>query len=172
MKSQFTVSIGPDQHQLTVEPLAEGLFRVASGERTLEVNVLRLGRGEYHLLHDGWGHDIIVEQRASQLVVHRDGSSITMSLLDEREEARLAATGSSVRRSADGSMALRAPMPGKVVKALVKPGEAVNAGQGIIVIEAMKMENELRTTVDGTISEIRVAEGDNVEAGETLVVIG
>jgi biotin carboxyl carrier protein len=62
-------------------------------------------------------------------------------------------------------------MPGKVVKTLVGEGDAVTSGQGIIVIEAMKMENELRAAAEGTVKTICVAEGDNVEAGETLVLI-
>jgi biotin carboxyl carrier protein len=62
-------------------------------------------------------------------------------------------------------------MPGKVVKLLVKPGDAVKAGDGVIVVEAMKMENELKAPAPGTVKEIRVAEGKAVAAGEVLVVI-
>ena len=64
-----------------------------------------------------------------------------------------------------------APMPGKIVKVLVKPGDQVTARQGVVVIEAMKMENELRASRDGQVKDVHVAEGDLVEAGRLLTVI-
>jgi biotin carboxyl carrier protein len=62
-------------------------------------------------------------------------------------------------------------MPGKVVKVLVKPGDEVKARQGLVVVEAMKMENELRSPKDGRVAEVLVAEGASVEAGRLLVVV-
>jgi biotin carboxyl carrier protein len=62
-------------------------------------------------------------------------------------------------------------MPGKVVRLLVKAGDSVKSGDGIIVVEAMKMENELKAPAPGTVKEIRVAEGKAVSAGEVLVVL-
>jgi biotin carboxyl carrier protein len=62
-------------------------------------------------------------------------------------------------------------MPGKVVKLLVKPGDEVKARQGLVVVEAMKMENELRSPKDGRVAEVLVAEGASVEAGRLLVVV-
>ena len=64
-----------------------------------------------------------------------------------------------------------APMPGKVIRVLVRPGDVVSARQGVVVVEAMKMENELRTTRGGRVAELRVAEGASVDAGAILVVI-
>jgi len=72
---------------------------------------------------------------------------------------------------AAGTQQVLAPMPGKVVKILVKPGDEVKARQGLIVVEAMKMENELRSPKDGRVSEVLVAEGASVEAGRPLVVV-
>ena len=63
---------------------------------------------------------------------------------------------------------MTAPMPGKIVKVLVKPGDAVAARQGLVVIEAMKMENELRATRAGRVKDVHVAEGDLVDAGRLL----
>ena len=74
-------------------------------------------------------------------------------------------------RGGDGGRHVKAPMPGKVVRLLVQPGEEVTAGQGVIVIEAMKMENELTAPRDGRIAEIPVQEGTLVESGRVLVVL-
>jgi pyruvate carboxylase subunit B len=63
-------------------------------------------------------------------------------------------------------------MPGRVVKVLVAPGDRVAAGQGLVVVEAMKMENEIRARHAGTVTEVRVREGEPVEARAVLVTIG
>jgi biotin carboxyl carrier protein len=62
-------------------------------------------------------------------------------------------------------------MPGKVIKVLVQPGDDVKMRQGLIVVEAMKMENELRSPKDGRVAQVLVAEGASVEAGRLLVVV-
>jgi biotin carboxyl carrier protein len=78
--------------------------------------------------------------------------------------------GSGAAQAA-GTQRVLAPMPGKVVKVLVKAGDAVKARQGLVVVEAMKMENELRSPKDGRVSDVLVAEGASVEAGRLLVVV-
>jgi biotin carboxyl carrier protein len=70
-----------------------------------------------------------------------------------------------------GPQQVRAAMPGRVVRVLIRRGDAVTGGQGLVVIEAMKMENELRAARDGRVADVRVREGMSVEAGALLVVI-
>jgi biotin carboxyl carrier protein len=100
------------------------------------------------------------------LTVHVDGVPVEVSINQMRRGAAAAA------HSADGGpQRMTAPMPGKIVKLLVKPGDKVQARQGVIVVEAMKMENELRALAAGTVSEVRVTEGTSVEAGAILVIL-
>ena len=73
---------------------------------------------------------------------------------------------------AEGRQQIGAPMPGKVVRLLVKAGDAVEAGQGLLVVEAMKMQNEIRSPKSGTVERVLVAEGQAVNAGEVLCVVG
>jgi biotin carboxyl carrier protein len=114
----------------------------------------------------------IVEQPLSSgnLTVHVNGRAMTAVVGTSR--------GSWARRGQDagatagaGPRAVTAPMPGKVVKMLVKAGDVVTARQGLVVVEAMKMENELRASKAGTVAEVKVTEGASVEAGMVLVVI-
>ncbi|MGE0043955.1 MAG: acetyl-CoA carboxylase biotin carboxyl carrier protein subunit [Vicinamibacterales bacterium] len=70
-----------------------------------------------------------------------------------------------------GPQRVTAPMPGKVVRVLVAPGDEVTAKQGLVVVEAMKMENELKAARDGRVREVAVTEGQSVEAGAVLVVV-
>ncbi len=77
----------------------------------------------------------------------------------------------SKKPAATGPVELRAQMPGKVIKLLVEPGATVQAAQGVIVVEAMKMQNEMKSPKAGVVSRIRVQEGATVAAGETLMVV-
>jgi biotin carboxyl carrier protein len=73
---------------------------------------------------------------------------------------------------AEGRQQIVAPMPGKVIRVLVRAGEEVQAGQGLLVVEAMKMQNEIRSPKAGKVERLQVKEGQNVNAGEVLCVVG
>ena len=75
------------------------------------------------------------------------------------------------RLHSDGPQRIVAPMPGKIVKVLVQRGQRVQARQALVVVEAMKMENELRAATEGTVSEIHVAEGQSIDAGTLVAVV-
>lgn len=79
--------------------------------------------------------------------------------------------GASGLAGASGKITLTSPMPGKVVRVLLQPGEEVAANQGVLIVEAMKMQNEVQSPKAGKVVEIRVAEGQTVNSGETLAVI-
>ena len=90
----------------------------------------------------------------------------------EVSDARRASVGAPARGAGDAApVTVRSPIPGRVVKLLVKADDAVKAGQTIVVLEAMKMENELRAPRAGRVTAVRCAEGTAVEAGQDLVTI-
>jgi biotin carboxyl carrier protein len=102
-----------------------------------------------------------------QLTVRIGTTPIAVSLNGRRRWSRKDDGG----HTAAGPQRIVAPMPGKVVRVLVKPGDPVRARQGLVVIEAMKMENELRAARDGTVTEVQAREAMSVDAGTVLVVI-
>ena len=114
-------------------------------------------------------YDIAIESGgAGDLVVHVNGVAVRVTIVDRRSRGH--------RRVRDGGdetqpRTVVAPMPGRIVKVLVKPGETVQARQGLVVVEAMKMENELRAPRAGTVAEVRVTDGASVEANAVLVVL-
>lgn len=95
-----------------------------------------------------------------------NGRTRTIALRDPRERA---AKGAGA--GASGRQNINAPMPGKVVRLLVQPGDAVEPGQGLIVVEAMKMQNEMKSPKAGTVAEVLVDAGATVAVGETLLII-
>jgi len=123
--------------------------------------------GVYSVLLDGRSYDVFVEETPDALVVAIDGFRFEIEARDPRRLSRR-----SAGRGADGVQTLTSPMPGKVVRVLAAPGDAVEPGQGILVVEAMKMQNEMKAVRAGTVLAIPVKEGSTVTAGETLATIG
>src|SRR5262245_11197726 len=96
-----------------------------------------------------------------------NGKRIPVAVRDKKHLRGQAGAGAG----ASGRVALSSPMPGKVVRVLLKTGDEVSAHQGVLIVEAMKMQNEVQSPKAGKIAEIKVAEGQTVNAGETLAVI-
>ncbi|MBI2840838.1 MAG: acetyl-CoA carboxylase biotin carboxyl carrier protein subunit [Acidobacteria bacterium] len=117
---------------------------------------------------------IMIGEKSYEAHVHAAPPAYGVQLQDlsydfEVMEGGTGAAG--VRRGGVGPHRITAPMPGKVVSVLRAPGDALKEGDGVVVIEAMKMQNELRTPRAGTLKEIRVAAGETVESGAVVAII-
>jgi pyruvate carboxylase subunit B len=120
------------------------------------------------LLLDGRAESLAVEGAgAGQWAITRAGERWELEVMDERTRHIRGLTGAG--NQARGPAALKAPMPGLVVRVQVEVGAAVAAGSGVVVLEAMKMENELRAASDATVRSVRVKPGEAVEKGQVLV---
>jgi biotin carboxyl carrier protein len=159
------------EHQLVLEESADvpGRHSLRIGERALTVDARRLEPGVYSVLVDGNSYLVEVDGASPELTVHLCGESVSVELHDARR--KLLAQAGRASGPGEGPQTVRSPMPGKVVKVLVCEGQAIQAGAGVVVVEAMKMENELRAPRDGKVGRIRVQEGQPVESGEELVEI-
>ena len=146
----------------------EGLTVTLDGEPR-KVHLIEGDQGLLSLLIDGkvCACDFDV-RKGNQVRVSIGQSVFDLEVLDERRARRQLAVGGS---GATGPQSIVAPMPGKIVRVLVKAGQPVKAGEGLIVIEAMKMENELRSARAGTVKEVSVREGAAVEGGAQLCVV-
>ena len=123
-----------------------------------------------HLLVDGRSRTLVaasVEAGIWELQV--EGARHRVEVVDERTRAIRAMTGQTA--AATGPKPIKAPMPGLITRVEVAAGDTVRAGQGVVVIEAMKMENELRADADGIVEQVMVAPGQAVEKGAVLVKI-
>jgi len=153
---------------------ADGGFIVAVDGREWHIDVARVDAQTLSLLMRGgtgqsWSHEVAVapDRNSSALAVRVGDVPVTVSLNGRRRWGRAdePAAGQA------GPERLLAPMPGKIVRVLVKTGESVAARQPVVVIEAMKMENELKALQAGTVAEIHVRDGQSVDAGALLAVI-
>jgi len=147
---------------------ADGRYRVVVGEQVLEVDARHVGAGLYSLLVDGVVHlaDVVPAQGGARVDV--DGSSYVVEV-DEHARHVIRTRGGTGARS--GRQTITAPLPGKVTHVAVAVGDPVKPGDTIVVIEAMKMENEFRASAAGTVSAVHVQPGQAVNAGDVLAAI-
>jgi pyruvate carboxylase subunit B len=163
-------------------------YYVEIGDRTYEVDIgpqgvsvdgqpveadLQANHGSqlWHLVLDGRSHTLRARRRDGRgdWELEIDGRRHRALALDERSRAIRELAGTSA--ASHGPVKLVAPMPGLIIKVEVSQEDWVERGQGLVVIEAMKMENELKATTAGRVMEVKVASGQAVDKGETLLVI-
>jgi biotin carboxyl carrier protein len=110
--------------------------------------------------------DVTITTQDNTYIVSLDGQPISVEIEDPRTALRKAA-----HRGHAGEVQLRAPMPGKVVEVLLQEGAEVHANQGVLVIEAMKMQNEIKSPKNGKVKRLAVQESAAVNAGELLAIV-
>jgi biotin carboxyl carrier protein len=165
---QYEVDVAGRVRQVTVRR-AGNAFDVRVDGRSWRVNAAHAGAHGMSLVVEpgAASYDVgFASDTATGLLYVRVGTTQVPVALNGRRRRR-----DEAGQAGAGPQRLVAPMPGKIVRVSVKPGEAVRARQTIVVIEAMKMENELKAARDGTVAELHAREGASVDAGALLVVI-
>src|SRR5690349_16189492 len=160
---RLTVSVNGSSYELEIEPAESGWHCLLDGHE-IPVDVAQVATDRLSILLNGRSYDVI---RGSDGTVTVGEHRYLVSTTDPRSwrSRRQSSAG------ADGPQKLTASMPGRVVRVLTASGSRIVAGQGLVVIEAMKMQNEVRSPRDGTVSAILVREGSNVNAGEVLIIV-
>lgn len=163
---KFQVTIGGEPCDIELRRVAENWECRVDGEPRA-VDVAEVAPGVFSLLLDGQSFAVHVERVGDAYRVHTRGTDLVAAVENPR---RWAGRGGAALGRA-GRQEITAPMPGKVVRVLVAEREAVEAGQGLVVVEAMKMQNEIPSPKAGVIEKVLVREGDKVDHGETLLVV-
>ena len=152
---QFEIEVVDDRH-------------VRVGNRLVEVNFETVsGQPVYSLIVDGKSYESYVYSGDEDWQVLLRGRQFQVKVEDEREKRLKAAAGGGVADG--GEFHLKAPMPGLVVAIPVAEGQEVKKGQVLVILESMKMQNELKCPRDGTISHIKVKAGESVEQKQILL---
>ncbi len=154
--------------ELSLTPLDDGRYAVTFGDQRVEVDALQLPGGGLSLLADGVSWSADFDERDEALTVLSRGVASRFDVADER---KLKLRAANAAFTLEGKQVVKAPMPGKVVKILVKAGDEVAEGQGLVVVEAMKMENELKSPKAGKVVQVLTKEGTAVENGAPLLEV-
>lgn len=153
--------------RIELKPVAADGYEATLDGKSLSVGAHLPRPDVLSLIVDGRAYRCMLEDAGGELAVHINGERFVFQVNDPRslKSRRSHAAG------ADGPRAIKAPMPGRVLRVLAEVGERVAEHQGIVVIEAMKMQNELKSPKAGKVAEIRVKPGGTVGVGEVLAVI-
>ncbi len=160
---KIQAQVGTEIHDVTIEQ-HDGLFTVELDGTRHVVDAKPLEGDFFSILINGTSYEISVEPDGDAYHVRHGASAETVRLVDPSRVAREALI-------AEGEQHVATVMPGKISRVLVEEGDEVEAGQGLVVVEAMKMENEIASPKAGRVTSVRVRPGQAVESGATLVVV-
>jgi biotin carboxyl carrier protein len=168
---RYYVTLDPDPQArpvaIDVVELPSGQLKASIDGRPVDVDVVPLGV-QLSVRVDGRVVDLTIEGSPPEVGAVASGHRSYVRVESERMRAAAQAKKSS---SSGGDKIIKSPMPGRVVKVLVAKGDSVGVGQGLLVLEAMKMENEVRARIAGTVADVHVAAGATVEGGARLLTL-
>lgn len=162
---KYEVEIQGRQVSLDFEE-RDGQIEARVGSRSYEIEIVSPEHGVYTILAGYKVYEARVWSPEPDSLSVKIGSHVFLTRVIDRKHRR-----STVEHGIEGRQNLVAPMPGKVVRVLVGAGDEVTMGQGCVVVEAMKMQNEIKSPKAGRIIEVRVVEGATVNANQVLAVV-
>lgn len=163
---KLEIDIGGRTRQVEIAGQGRHLRGALDG-RPFEADATEAAPGIYSILIGGHSFEACVDPRGPALRVHIGDREFSAEVVDPRRWRRR--RGAALE--AEGRQQVTAPIPGKVVRVLVKAGDAVEAGQSLLVVEAMKMQNEIRAPKSGSVERLMVADGQAVNAGDVLAIV-
>jgi len=161
---KFAARVGETVYEIVVTRL-DGEYVVTLDGTEHVVDARKLEADFYSILYEGKSYEVSVENAGPKYLVRHGAYEQIVELADS------AGSGREELHKKDGLENIDSVMPGKVVRVLVSLGDEVRAGQGLVVVEAMKMENEISAPRAGRVKSIDVNPGQNVETGARLVVL-
>lgn len=169
MRYYVTLDADPQARSNVIDivELPSGALQASIDGKAVDVDVVPLG-GQLSVRVDGKVVDLTIEGSPPEVGAVASGHRSYVRVESERMRAAAQAKKSG---SAGHDKIIKSPMPGRVVKVLVAKGDSVAVGQGLLVLEAMKMENEVRARSAGTVAEVHVAAGATVEGGARLLTL-
>ena len=138
-------------------------YQIILDEKSSNADLVKVDSNLYSLVVNGSTFNIAIFKEGKTIQVYYKGDLFTFEIPSQRERGSF--------ENSSGIDKINAPMPGRIIKILKNIGDSVSEGDGIVVIEAMKMESELKTNMPGKITEIKVKEGDTVELGTHLITV-
>jgi biotin carboxyl carrier protein len=169
MPIRYRATLEGIEHELEIAELSTLSYRVKITDAEYELDVRRVGPTSFSILVCDRSFDLDVVRDGDEMIVASRGGAIRVTLVDAARHVPRARAERQL--DAAGPVEIKAMMPGRIVNVLVKEGDEVTHHQGLVVVEAMKMENEVKTPKAGKIVQIKVSPGQTVERGELLLII-
>ena len=164
----YQININGEDKDIAVLKRKGNIVEAEIDGRRYTLDVLEVQKGVYSVLNNGKSQNIELVKTGNKKYVARNGfNNYDLEIIDAETRYQRSVKG----EDADDSNSIQTPMPGKVVKILVKEGQEVKAGETVIIVSAMKMESEYKVAKDRIIKEILVKEGDNIDGNQPLIIL-
>ena len=163
---KYTAMVEGERVEIELKRLAANAIEAEIGGRKYSIELKIVRPGVYWFNFGNRSFDIAVTPYGDAHIVSIAGRRFEVEMVDARAALRIAAQSGQ-----DGVIEVRAPMPGKIVKVLVPEGTEVQANQGILVMEAMKMQNEIKSPKKGVVRKLGVSPGAAVSSGDLLATV-
>lgn len=157
--------IGKENYKINIERNGEH-YKILLNDREYSIQARKVEPSIYSLLIDNQAYDLSVENEGEKLLVEVGGGVYRVEIFDA-----LYAKERRAKEEPEGKQIIKSIMPGKIIKLLAKVGDEVEEGQSLIIMEAMKMENEIASPKSGRVVDIKVQEGNSVESDAELIAI-
>jgi len=164
----FIARLGENNYTVEIEEIEKSIYRVSIDGNEFMVDGKKTGRTNYSLIVENRSFEVEVDPDGDEYRALVDGRNYYVNLMDER---RVRTGAGQAGGKAQGRQTVSVPMPGKVIAVIVNEGDKVEKGQGLVIVEAMKMENEVRSPIAGEVKEIKVRQGETIEAGAALLIV-
>ncbi len=164
----FIAKLGDQNYTVEIEEIGKSLYRVSVDGNEILVDGKKTGRSNYSLIINHRSFEVDVDIVETEYRVLVDGRSYHIDLVDER---RMRVGGFQSGIQLQGRQNISVPMAGKVIAVLVNEGDQIEKGQGLVIVEAMKMENEVRSPIHAEVKEVKVKAGQAVVSGELLLIV-
>ena len=159
---KYSLKIGKEILNFNLAESGE-IFNIEFNEKKYNAELIKIDSNLYSMILDGQTCTVAIKKEGKLIEIFYKGDLFSFEIPSARDKSSL--------ENASGVDKISAPMPGRVVKVLKKVGDIIKEGEGLIVVEAMKMESELKSSIDGKVSEISVKDGDTVDLGAHLITV-
>lgn len=159
---KYSLKIGKEILNFNLAESGE-IFDIEFNEKKYNAELIKIDSNLYSMILDGQTCTVAIKKEGKSIEIFYKGDLFSFEIPSARDKSSL--------ENASGVDKISAPMPGRVVKVLKKVGDIIKEGEGLIVVEAMKMESELKSSIDGKVSEISVKDGDTVDLGAHLITV-
>lgn len=156
------------EYRIDIKQINDSKFEVELDKKKIEVDLIHSEHSLYSLIIEGRSYEVNIDGVNGNCSIHIDGIHYLINVINEKKKAKIRVSGLD---DVAGKLEVKSSMPGKVIKILVEQGENIEEGQGLVVLEAMKMENEISSPKKGKITSIIVKEGETVKGDVKLLTI-
>ncbi len=165
----YIATLDDVEYKIEVKEIGDEKYEVLINDTPYTLDARSVDSSLYSIIMDGKSYEIDIDYKDSIYHVYNDGKLFKIELMDELKKRMLEKRGGA--GGLEGAYTVKSEMPGKIVEVKVKVGDEIKKGDVLLILESMKMQNEIKSPKDGKVTEVFIKGGDTIEAEANLITI-